>query len=324
MYFSTVIPPQARFPLDLPNRSVSLPALPLFHEPWWLDATGVPWTAAETANGAGTTGYWPFPMERRYGIGISRNPPLTPYLGPVVLPPPNLKNNKWDGFEHGTISELLGRAPALPVWSISLRPGLKQAGLLQAAGFTVGVRQTFLLSLADRTESDILASFHEERRRNIRQLETMLEIRNETGETGLLYKSLQATLQRKGKPLPYPPALMARLFEAACSRKQSALWVARSEGLVQGLLWHAWDGQRAYYLASSLAPGITDKRVMTALLWQAIKHSSSLGLQDFDFEGSMDPGIEAFFRNFGGRRELYLVLQKEASFIWRAYRRLRG
>ena len=42
----------------------------------------------------------------------------------------------------------------------------------------------------------------------------------------------------------------------------------------------------------------------------------------FDFEGSMDPGVEKFFRNFGGMRELYLVLRKNESLLWKLKERL--
>ena len=42
-----------------------------------------------------------------------------------------------------------------------------------------------------------------------------------------------------------------------------------------------------------------------------------MGISQFDLEGSMDDGVERFFRNFGGDRVLYMVLMKNKSFIWR-------
>ncbi len=42
-----------------------------------------------------------------------------------------------------------------------------------------------------------------------------------------------------------------------------------------------------------------------------------MGLRTFDFEGSMDEGVERFFRTFGGERALYMVLHKNDSLLWK-------
>jgi lipid II:glycine glycyltransferase (peptidoglycan interpeptide bridge formation enzyme) len=56
---------------------------------------------------------------------------------------------------------------------------------------------------------------------------------------------------------------------------------------------------------------------MPALLWHCIKEAKARGNACFDMEGSMDQGVERFFRGFGGQRELYLTLQKNDSLIWK-------
>jgi len=68
----------------------------------------------------------------------------------------------------------------------------------------------------------------------------------------------------------------------------------------------------------------TIKKALPALLWHAIKYALNKGKKAFDFEGSMDPGVEQFFRNFGGNRELYLVLKKNDSLLWKVKEKLRG
>jgi lipid II:glycine glycyltransferase (peptidoglycan interpeptide bridge formation enzyme) len=93
--------------------------------------------------------------------------------------------------------------------------------------------------------------------------------------------------------------------------------VARKAGVVQAILWHVWDNNRAYYLVGSKNPEIKDNRAVTALIWHAIKESNRLGKASFDFEGSMDPGVEHFFRNFGGERTLYMMLRKNTSLLWK-------
>jgi lipid II:glycine glycyltransferase (peptidoglycan interpeptide bridge formation enzyme) len=63
--------------------------------------------------------------------------------------------------------------------------------------------------------------------------------------------------------------------------------------------------------------GNDNYRAMPALLWHCIKEAKKRGNKIFDLEGSMDPGVEKFFRSFGANRELYLELKKNDSLIWK-------
>jgi lipid II:glycine glycyltransferase (peptidoglycan interpeptide bridge formation enzyme) len=78
-----------------------------------------------------------------------------------------------------------------------------------------------------------------------------------------------------------------------------------------------WDDVRAYYLVGSKNPAAKDNNAMPALLWHAAKHSKGLGKISLDFEGSMVPGVERFFRNFGAERHLYPTLVRERSALWK-------
>jgi len=43
---------------------------------------------------------------------------------------------------------------------------------------------------------------------------------------------------------------------------------------------------------------------------EAIKHSKELGISKFDFEGSMLPEVEKYFRGFGGNLVPYYSINK--------------
>nr|HPR68216.1 methicillin resistance protein [Kiritimatiellia bacterium] len=45
-------------------------------------------------------------------------------------------------------------------------------------------------------------------------------------------------------------------------------------------------------------------------VWEAIRHAKEAGLETFDFEGSVIPPIERFFRGFGGRLTPYYTVNK--------------
>ena len=299
------------------------PETPLFHQPWWLDATGLRWELAQVCKGDKISGIWPFFPEKKYGISMLRNPPLCPYLGPQGFFPPDLKASKYDSFEYQAMAALLDKLPPAQVVATALRPGIKQLDLLAQKGFEIKVRQTFLMDLKGVSEAELTSRLQEDYRRNLRKAADELEITDAPEEIENLYRFSAATLARKGlKPhfsLPY----LQRLFHAAHSRGQAALWAARKNGIVQALVWHVWDERRAYYLMGAKNPELKDARALTALLFHALNQSRISGKESFDFEGSMDPGVAHFFRHFGGRKELYLVLEKNDSLLWRLKNRIK-
>jgi len=294
--------------------------LPLFLQHWWLDVVCAVWDVAIVYNGDKVAGVWPYNAEHKAGVSIIRTPALTPYFGPYIFYPHDLKESKKDNFEHETVAALLAQMPAAKVWNVALLPGHKQVGLYKQHGFDIDMRQTFLMSLQDE-EEEIFLRLNEDYRRNIRK--AALTIDNEPAMLLQLHSYLGATLGRKGTKMHHSLQLMQKLFDECCRHHACALWVARKAGEVQAILWHVWDGERAYYLSGSRNPELKDSRAMTALIWHAIKESKKMGKVLFDFEGSMDPGVEKFFRNFGGQRELYLVLAKNDSLLWKLKNSLR-
>jgi lipid II:glycine glycyltransferase (peptidoglycan interpeptide bridge formation enzyme) len=278
---------------------------------------------AMVQNGDTLAGIWPYVPESRYGISFLNNPPLCPYLGPYVMFPADLKVSKQESFEHQTITALLDQLPQAQVITTACRPDIRQAGLFTQAGFDLKVRQTFLMDLSTATEADLMSRMQEDYRRNLRKAAPELTIANEPDAAADLYAFQEATLARKGLRMQYPLSYFRRLLDASVAHQQGALWVARKEGVAQAMVWQVWDDTQSYYLVGSKNPAVKDMRAMTALIFHAMNQSRMMGHQYFDFEGSMDPGVEHFFRHFGGRKALYLVLQKNTSLLWKLKNRLR-
>ncbi len=297
--------------------------LPLFLQHWWLNEVCADWDVAIVHNGDAVAGVWPYNIEKKAGVTIIRTPVLTPYIGPYVFYPADLKKSKRDNFEHETITALLQKLPAAKVWSIALQPGLKQIGLFKESGLEIQTKQTFIVDL-DEGEETVFANFNEDHRRNIRKAEKELAITDEPQLLKQLYEFQKATLSSKKVGVFYSFKQMQSLFNACAKRNCTALWVAKKEKEVQAIIWQVWDADTAYYFMGSKNPEANNKKALTALLWHAIKHAMQLGKKAFDFEGSMDPGVEQFFRNFGGSRELYLVLKKNDSLLWKVKEKLRG
>lgn len=299
------------------------PGIPIFLQYWWMDAVCKDWDAAVVYNGDKVSGVWPYATENKGGVSIHRSPFLTPYSGPYIIFPHDLKDSKRDNFEHEQVAALLDNIPQAKVWFLCLQPGFKQAGLLQERGFDLSIKQTFLVDLNEGTDATF-GRLNEDYRRNIRKAEHELTISDEPNLLYQLYEFQKATLGKKDVLVYYSLPQMQQLFDACKANGNTALWVAKKGDIVQAIVWEVWDNDCAYYLAGAKNPTEKDSRAMTALLWHAIKEAIQRGKKTFDFEGSMDPGVEKFFRNFGGRRELFLIIQKNDSLLWKLKERLRG
>jgi lipid II:glycine glycyltransferase (peptidoglycan interpeptide bridge formation enzyme) len=257
------------------------------------------------------------------GVSLMRTPVLTPYLGPHIFYPSDLKESRRDSYEHETVSELMKLLPQIKEWHLALPPGMKQAGLFKQYKLRTEVQQTFLVSLGD-TEINLFTNIKESARRNIKQAEKELTITEDKTSVHKLYEFQENTLAGKGKKLAYNEQMLVELMEACGDHHAGALWVARNRATIEAIVWQVWDDTTNYYLMGGQNPESNGSKAMTLLLWHCIKDSKNKGLTTFDFEGSMDEGVERFFRNFGGKRELYLVLQKNESLIWRIKKQLIG
>jgi hypothetical protein len=299
-------------------------AIPVFMQCWWLDAVcdEGDWNVALTMKGDQVTGVWPYTLTERLSITMMRTPRLTSYLGPHVFFPPDIKDSNRDSYEFEVIEQLIDALPDADVWNLSVYPGLKQAGIFRRTGLKIEAQQTFLCSLHE-DEDTIFHHFKQSLRRNIRSGEEEITITNEPGMIPTLYAFQKVRLGEKRVEQHYTDYEMKMLMDACLANKAGALWVARRGNDILALIWNVWDAERSYYFMGAKNPSIESSDAMSALLWHCIKEAKTRGNKTFDFEGSMDGGVERFFRSFGARRELYLVLRRDGHWLWRLLGALR-
>jgi lipid II:glycine glycyltransferase (peptidoglycan interpeptide bridge formation enzyme) len=297
--------------------------IPLFMQPWWMDVVCPDWDVTIAKKGDQVTGIWAYPVENKMGVSMLRTPMLTPYLGPHVLYPHDVKESNIDSFEHETIAGLLKQLPETKVWHLSIQPGIKQVGLFKQYKLRTQVQQTFLLELAENEET-LFANMKEATRRNIRQAEKEVTIAESTDYLKDIYEFQQHTLTKKGKQCNYSLVDLKTIMAACKAHNAGTLWVAKNAEQVQAIVWQVWDDKCSYYFMGGQNPGAKSYKAMSLLLWHAIKESKKRGNTTFDLEGSMDEGVERFFRNFGGQRALYLVLHKNDSLLWRLKKMILG
>jgi lipid II:glycine glycyltransferase (peptidoglycan interpeptide bridge formation enzyme) len=291
--------------------------IPVFNQPWWLDTVCKKWDVAIAKKGEHIAGAWVYPVESKLGVSLIRTPMLTPYLGPLVFLPHDLKESNNDSYEHDTIADLIKQIPKSPVWNLAIQPGVKQAGIFKQHKLHAQVQQTFLLEL-NEDEQTLLTNMKDAVRRNIRIAESEVTVTNSPEHLKDLYKFQKNTLQKKGKSFKYSLRDLQRIMDAGIAHNATALWVAKTpDKRIQAIVWAMWDENTSYYFMGGQNPDTNSYRAMSLLLWHTMKLAKERGNNTYDLEGSMDEGVERFFRNFGGDRALYIVLSKNKSLVWK-------
>jgi len=283
-----------------------------FEEPWWLDAVAPGrWRAVEVYDAAGLRARLPLAVSRRRGLTIATPPPYTPVQGPWLRAVEGSAAHRLTEYTEA-LDELAGALPRLDLLRLAFVPELPTFLPFVWRGFTATVRVTYRLE--DLSDLDgVWGGFRQSVRRAVRSAERTLAVRD--GDAGPLLALVGETFSRQGLGIPEPDALR-RLAEALAARGAGRLLVAEdADGAPQAALLMAWDERYAYYLIGGQTDAGRAAGGAALLMWHAIRHAAQVS-RGFDFEGSMIPSIERFFRSFGGRQVPYVE-------VTRASRRLR-
>ena len=296
----------------------TLPQLPLFAQPWWLDIVcGNNWDVAITADEKSNqiTGVFTYPIERKMGVSMIRLPQFTPYTGLAVIYPAAYPDHKKDNFQHKILTDLLAQVPQCQYWNLAFPPIVQQAGIFHHIGLSLSVRQTFLIDVR-QSELQIFQNFRETTRNQIRNAEKELIITQTNNDLNTLVNLHLSNINERGIKQKIDLNLLQRLHAAGLSHECSSIWSVYDKDMLLGMVWEVWDKEYAYLFLCEKNKAITNIKAMPLLIWHCIKRAKARGNIYFDFEGSMERGIEYFFRNFAGKQMLYLVAKKNTSLLW--------
>ncbi len=246
--------------------------------------------------------------EKRFGITIYRNPPFTPFIGPFIKN--EAKNaakiaNKnrevlsliaeyLDEFKHSIISVSLGRniIDTLPfIWR-------KYKAI---AGYTYIIDLNYSIEELNKTISP-------EKRNDINRAKSDNAVVRRIFDFSIVKSLVLKTFSRQEKNIN-EKYLDKILFEFA-NEKNSFAFATYIENKPVSSVFCVFDRETAYYLLGGYDHESKHRGAGVIVIWEAIKHSKNIGLRFFDFEGSMVPQIERYFRNFGGNLTPYFRISK--------------
>ncbi len=287
--------------------------IPVFMQPWWLDVVceGDNWDVCLAFDKTGhITGALPFFRTRFRGFRVIRMPLLTPFLGPWLSYPPKLeKNSRRYAFEHRVLNDLIHQLPRVAYFTQNFHYDFSN----WLPFYWKGYRQTTYYSYYIEGLKDlkiVFSRFQENVKRNIKKAEKQVDISIEE-DVNLFYKMNEMTFARKGLKMPYSIDFFRKIDEALKHRKKRKIFFAidKNNGIPHAAIYLIYDSNAAYFLAGGLDPKFKTSGAMTLLFWEAIKDAADR-VNRFDFEGSIIPGVENFFRSFGSVQQPYFQIYK--------------
>ncbi len=246
--------------------------------------------------------------ENKFGFRICRNPPFTPYIGPflqIEAKNPVSIMSKWKEVA-GLISQAIEKL-SYSIVSTSLNRNIIDTQPFIWRKFKVIPGYTYILDL-NKSIKDIWEEMSPERRndinKGIRDGLVVRQIDNFEIVNSLVIK----TFSRQEKKIN--GYYLNRILFNFANNTNSFAYAAFRDSVPLSAALCVYDKNTAYYLLGGYDYENKHHGAGALVIWESIKYAKSIGLKEFDFEGSMVPQIERYFRGFGGRLTPYFRVNK--------------
>ena len=295
------------------------PQVPLFQQYWWMETVcrGKQWDVALAFDGDWLSGAMPYHYGKKRGVSFVLQPQLTQYSGPLYLYPDGLSESRRLEFETTVARQLLAQVEARKpaVFLQSFAPGVTNWLPYYWAGFRQTTRYTYRIE--DISDPDrLLEQFdRQKRQRKIHRFAHSTTTRFDMEPADFARFHRQYWLQRGQKDL-----LDSDFVEHVCREA-----IGRGQGVIASLhdgdgnllaaRFAAYDSRCAYSLMSALDVDRHRSGHSECLFWTLMQHLADKSCA-FDFEGSMDEGIEYFYRSFGAVQTPYFQISKYRNLLF--------
>ena len=236
--------------------------------------------------------------ERCLGLRMLRNPPYTPQVGPFFEH--RATNSAAKTNEQRAVVEVMAEylsGTGAAVISLGLALGVRDCLPFYWRGYKVVPHYSYRIDLG-RIENELLAAMSTERRQSIKKArQDGLTVKEET-KTNEFRGLVLETFGRQDKV--FPRKAMDVILQAFPPGKHSFCFISKDRGRPAAGVYVIFDSKTAYYLMGGYSERAHHGAGALAM-YQAIVKAKALGLEVFDFEGSVIPPIERYFRGFGGQ-----------------------
>ena len=285
-------------------------SIPIFSQDWWLDIVcgKEKWEVLLIKEKGCIKAALPLYIPCR---GIISMPPLTQTMGPwFASDSEDTKYTKTLGKRQVLSKQLLKLLPPCTVFLQNFHHTVTDWLPFYWAGYKQTTRYTYRL-LNIKQEEMLWNNMATNIRRNIIKAKEKYRITVQKGISIEAFLRVQTqTFERQQITNKTDIKVLTRLIQACRKRNQGDIWGGYDEkGELHAAAFIVWQNDTAWYLAGGGNPALRDSGAHSLILWECIRHVASF-INTFDFEGSMIPGVERFFREFGAIQTPYFTITK--------------
>ncbi len=286
--------------------------IPIFMQNGWLDAvnTGTSsWQVVLSKDKKGQIlGALTFKIKQKWGLTVLSESPLSPFCGIWFKKMDTPKQHEQYHFVKKILAELIEQLPPFHFANFRFSTALTDWQPFFWAGFQQTTRYTYHLDL--QKTDNLFSDFKQHTQRNIRKAEQHFHITHSNDlDKFLAINNLTFERQNLKSTIPYSIWQSADVFLKK-SEQRLIYFASNTEGGIEAAIYIILDKKIAYYLAGGTTEMGRKQGATSFLLAQAIYDAKAQGLDIFDFEGSMLPGVESFFRGFNPSLTPYFKVWK--------------
>lgn len=281
--------------------------IPLWHQSWWLDAVvdGSDWDVAICESFKNIVGYHIYITSKKFGLTTLGQPRLTQYLGPYI---PDFSNRDLSSA-HKILSGLEAVLPKAHYYSMNWAPEMQNWLPFFWKGYSQTTRYTYQLDLT-KDEEVLFKNLDRTTAREIMYASNRHGIRVEKAiDIDEFWNLFEHTFKRKSMTIPFSKEILKQLLVVAGEKGDVFLSRGKNgEPLAAAIIFNT--GLRSFYLAGGIGPNVGNSGAMKLCLWTAILDSKASEIPVFDFEGSMNIGVERLFRSFGANQVSFFEVSR--------------
>ena len=290
--------------------------LPLFLQPWWLDAVTIPdgkhWDVLLAKNkGNQILAVLPFIIGKKFGLKYVVMPQMTQYTGVWIkdLQTKNVAHSL--SKENSLQNDLIEQIKKLNISFFELNFPLTYKNWLPFywAGYNQQTCYTYRFEDISDTDKIFNSMFFSPKRGNIRKAKKILHI--EYSMTADEFYELKCKhLASQGKKNILSKNFLCNVIDLSRKRNQGLIASAVDDnGNIHAAIFVVWDSNSAYQIKTAVNPNYRGSGASTFIVWEVIKKLSKI-TKSWDFTGSMFENVNLSVREFGTTQTPYFKISK--------------
>lgn len=299
--------------------------IPLFSRPWYLDACcndewDVVLTYTKENEICGAFPYW---KSVKLNFSFNRMPLYCPFLGPTIFFPTYINSEyKRNSFYFQQIQDLEKQLPKVSYFNIQMAPNLESWYPFFILGYQQTTRYTYVIN--HHLGIEVISANLKPQLRNVVTKKEIIQFISESDEMERFLELVKANLESNNAGQFFKRDILSNIMMSSKTNNSGKLLVFKNvdQKIIAGVFIVS-SNVKSYCLLTAADEEGKSNEAVACLIWTAIQDAVIAG-RDFDFEGSMLPGVEKFFRSFGGKQTPYHRIYKTNSSLFKIYKTLRG